>query len=144
MSTRPVPRPRPRPRPRVVANNTSSSSSNLDTTTAAILSPLEPVGINVVEDEDAMFFKNRNRTAQTWKKLNRLDEGLFSSITHSRRYLIKYDSDNENKKKPKRLSDDESEVEPVDATPRRKKQKRAEQPGSLPAWTRSEDAITYV
>ena len=55
-----------------------------------------------------------------------------------------YGLENESKKKPKRSSDDESDGEPVDATPRRKKQKQGDQSDALPAWTRSEDAIVYV
>ena len=76
MSTRPAPRPRPRPRPRAVPNDVPlSSSPPSDSVAGSAPKPLEPVSINVAEDEDAMFLKNRNRTAQAWKKLNQLAEG---------------------------------------------------------------------
>ncbi|KIP09691.1 hypothetical protein PHLGIDRAFT_126128 [Phlebiopsis gigantea 11061_1 CR5-6] len=121
MSTRPAPRPRPRPRPRAVTDNVPlSSSPPSDPVTGSTPNPLKPVSINVAEDEDAMFLKNRNRTAQTWKKLNQLAEGPVA-------------------KKPKSPQGSDS-AEAEETTPR-KKHKRREQSETLPDWTKSEAAI---
>ncbi|GJE88490.1 ubiquitin-like domain-containing protein [Phanerochaete sordida] len=124
MSTRPAPRPRPRPRPRAVTNDPPASSSPTEPT-APLPKPLEPVSINVnTEDEDALFFKNRNRNTQVWMKMRKLAE------------------ENESKK-PKPISDDDSDAA-APATPKRKQKQKHSAQGdadSLPAWTKSEDAI---
>lgn len=70
------PKTRARPRPRAVL------SSEPDETTSARTSPVKrgktaPQTIKEAEDdEDAMFMRNRNRTVQGWKKLEKRDESM--------------------------------------------------------------------
>ena len=142
MSTRPAPRPRPRPRPRAVTNEPPPSSSpDVSTTALPAHTPLEPVNTNVVEDEDAMFFRNRNRTAQTWKKLHQLAEGMIAPVCYSVLKSFQTCCHTESEaKKPKPSSDDDSDSESEEVTPR-KKQKKGNDVDSRPAWTKSTDVI---
>lgn len=75
-------------------------------------------------DEDALFFKNRNRNPQAWQRLRKLAEETET-------------------KKPRPVSDDESGPDTTEATPkRRSKHKHGKgESDSMPAWTKSEDAI---
>ncbi|KAJ7486102.1 hypothetical protein B0H11DRAFT_1138409 [Mycena galericulata] len=57
-----APRPRPRPVPRVKPTPAASSSENAPPRSA----------IPVVVDDDAMFMRNTGRSANTWKKLDKM------------------------------------------------------------------------
>ncbi|TDL23254.1 hypothetical protein BD410DRAFT_787583 [Rickenella mellea] len=52
-------RPRPRPRPRPAASNSNVAGGSAQVVTSP------------VQDEDALFMKNKNRTAQSWKALEK-------------------------------------------------------------------------
>ncbi|KAI0087049.1 hypothetical protein BDY19DRAFT_907909 [Irpex rosettiformis] len=112
MSTRP--RPRPKPRPRVVSTAPPSSPG-----VPLAASPIEPVVIDIDDDDDARFFKNRNRTLQSWKKLDKLAEEQESKRT----------------KAPSPVPNEDNE----DLTPRRRKHKKVEN-DVLPSWTKDPKA----
>ncbi|KZT67274.1 hypothetical protein DAEQUDRAFT_694384 [Daedalea quercina L-15889] len=111
MSTRPRPKPRRvEPAAPALCSPEPSSSST---------PPPPPILVTVnVEDEDSLFMRNRHRTAQTWKKLNKVAEAQ------------------EVKQQVVEISDDEDKS--LNATPRRRKKhnKKADNDGALPSWTR--------
>ncbi|GBE83033.1 hypothetical protein BKA93DRAFT_764316 [Sparassis latifolia] len=116
-------RPRPRPRPRPVvhvpapAPAPTASSPGPSTITSP---PLEGSPVDAVADEDELFFRNRTRTAQTWRKLDK--------ISHE-------------KEAHKRMSSDEEDEE--DDMPH--KHRRRTTKDEVPKWTKmSKDAILLL
>ncbi|KAI0338870.1 hypothetical protein BDW22DRAFT_1432089 [Trametopsis cervina] len=116
MSTRPRPRPKPRPR---VASAAPPSSPGGTPGALPTTEPLAPVTINIEEDEDARFLKNRFRTLQAWKKLDKLTE------------------EQETKKPGPSHSAQLQDQNDVQATPRRRKKVQED---SMPSWTKNAKA----
>jgi len=113
MSSRPKPRPKPRPVVSASRPPSSPGGPSLDTSTPASVKPI------TLADEDELFIKNRSRTSQTWKKLNRLDEESESKLEKSN-------------------SDDDSAEE---RSPRRVQKKRKTNAGRAARqdWTKAEE-----
>ncbi|EED79426.1 predicted protein [Postia placenta Mad-698-R] len=108
MSTRPRPRPKPR---RLTVATAAASSTGPSSIVGTSPPPVSAVVDLTIEDEDALFIRNRNRTAQTWKKLNRATE------------------------------DSSGDEEGIASPRRRKNQKKGHKEQSLPAWTRGSSAV---
>ncbi|KAH9936527.1 uncharacterized protein B0H18DRAFT_868563 [Fomitopsis serialis] len=105
-------RPRPKPRRAQPAPALCSPEPSSSTPPPTIVKAIN------VDDEDSLFMRNRNRTAQAWKKLNKVAEAQ------------------EAKQQVIEISDDDNEG--VNATPRRRKKlnKKSENGGTLPSWTK--------
>ncbi|CCL98858.1 uncharacterized protein FIBRA_00864 [Fibroporia radiculosa] len=107
---------RPRPRPRRLA---ATSEAPATSPSAATSTPPPVVTQIAAEDEDAMFIRNRGRTAQTWKKLKQAAET---------KELVRQVSGSE-----------EGSSDRENSTPRRwkpKKKKYGKEEGTLPDWTK--------
>ncbi|KAL7280099.1 hypothetical protein ACG7TL_006514 [Trametes sanguinea] len=128
MSSRPKPRPRPRPRApqaaATVAVDTDvpppSSPGPSSAVTSTSPTPAAPPHSSI-DDEDALFLRNQSRTAQTWRKINKLAEQKDSKKRKSS------GSDS---------SDSEREAGSSPRSRKRKAQRRADKQGNLPDWTR--------
>ncbi|KAG6334693.1 hypothetical protein ID866_4392 [Astraeus odoratus] len=117
-------RPRPRPRPRPVAKPPAAGSDNGEvltatnqassSTTAAAATNVAPQN-NTIEDEDALFMRNRGRTAEQWKQLHQLAER------------------NAHVSEPTVDSEDEASGQSSPARPTKKKKKRDKQ-NDVPRW----------
>ncbi|KAH9889910.1 hypothetical protein C8Q73DRAFT_793280 [Cubamyces lactineus] len=129
MSSRPKPKPRPRPRPRAPAATadidtnilppSSPGPSSAATSTPPPLSAI-PV-LSSIDEEDALFLRNQTRTAQGWKRINKLAE------------------EKENKKRKVSHSDNSDSEREVGSSPRtrgRKAKRKTDQQSTLPDWTR--------
>ncbi|KAH9948864.1 hypothetical protein B0H21DRAFT_820607 [Amylocystis lapponica] len=112
MSTRPRPRPRPRP---VAAPPSSPGPSSSHTSPP----PHTDVGTSGLDDEDALFMRNRTRTAQTWKKLRKISDEKEKSAPHGN-----YSSEDEG---------DQT------SSPHRKHKRRPKE--ALPDWTKMKNTI---
>ncbi|KAI0667739.1 hypothetical protein C8Q78DRAFT_1052335 [Trametes maxima] len=135
MSSRPKPRPRPRPRapPATVALSADvpppSSPGPSSAATGTRPPPTVPTQVVSVEDEDAMFMRNRTRDAQGWRRINRLAE------EPEKRKRKKSTSDN---------SDSENESGSPPQACGRKNKKRSGKQGTLPDWTRRPEDIIEI
>ncbi|KAI0373662.1 hypothetical protein BV20DRAFT_1041718 [Pilatotrama ljubarskyi] len=126
MSSRPKPRPRPRPRalPATAALTTDvPPASSPGPSSAVALTPPPPTltATQAIEDEDALFLRNQTRTAQGWRRLNKL-------------------ADEKDKKKRKAIASDSSDSERESGSSphsrNRKMKRRPDKQDELPAWTR--------
>ncbi|KAI0357533.1 hypothetical protein OH77DRAFT_1422395 [Trametes cingulata] len=127
MSSRPKPRPRPRPRaPPATAPLTTDIPPASSPGPSSATSPTLPtqtalVATQAVEDEDALFMRNQSRTAQGWKRLNKLAE------------------ENEKRKRKAVASDSSDSERESGSSPHSRNRKMKRRPGKkddLPDWTR--------
>ncbi|KAI0330495.1 hypothetical protein GY45DRAFT_1302853 [Cubamyces sp. BRFM 1775] len=127
MSSRPKPRPRPRPRaPAATAaiDTNILPPSSPGPSSAAASTPPPPSSVpalSSIDEEDALFIRNQTRTAQAWKRINKLAE------------------EKENKKRKASHSDSSDSERESGSSPRargRKAKKRTGQKNTLPDWTR--------
>ncbi|KAI0699951.1 hypothetical protein C8T65DRAFT_658712 [Cerioporus squamosus] len=123
-TTRPKPRPRPRARAPATASlntNVPPSSSPGPSSALSATQTQAPPPLQTIEDEDAMFLRNRTRTAQAWKQLSRMAE---VKETRKRKSSASDSSDEENRGSSPR------------ATNRRKKSQSKKKGDALPDWTK--------
>lgn len=138
MSTRPRPRPKARPRaPSATADAASGQPSN---------SPNPSAVIHVDDDDDdALFLKNRNRSIQTWKKLDRLAEGMWRVYANPSHLLISSclakDAKKERTGIDASFGEDDSDA---DEASHRRKYRKADKRDVMPAWTRNMKQIVCV
>ncbi|CDO69907.1 hypothetical protein BN946_scf184884.g66 [Trametes cinnabarina] len=128
MSSRPKPRPRPRARApqaaATVALDTDVPTPSSPGASSAVTSTPPPPAVpeqSSIDDEDALFMRNQSRTAQGWRKINKLAEAKDS------------------KKRKSSGSDSSDSEHETGSSPRfrgRKVQKRTNRQGILPDWTR--------
>ncbi|PSR71992.1 hypothetical protein PHLCEN_2v12202 [Hermanssonia centrifuga] len=128
MSTRPRPRPKPRLRTATAPTSVPPTSSPSETPVPRTSpSPSQPAVSPVVPaeevDEDARFFRNRGRSWQSWKRLEKK-------------------ADANDARKSKAFSDEDSGVE-VDgpSTPKRKPKRKTAKKQTMPDWTKDIKAI---
>ncbi|KAG0704256.1 hypothetical protein DFH29DRAFT_912590 [Suillus ampliporus] len=125
MSVRPRPKPRPVAKPKALSSttvnsNTASSSTQPSSSTSATQNSTTG---NKIDDEDAIFLRNRGRTPQYWNKLRELTKDTPSD---------KADEDD---------LDWGERTEP-ESTPRRRKKKPNKQ-HELPRW-QAADIVTLL
>ncbi|RPD62637.1 hypothetical protein L226DRAFT_532365 [Lentinus tigrinus ALCF2SS1-7] len=117
-------RPKPRPRPR--ARAPATASLNIDATSSSSPAPSSATQIQAtpalatIEDEDALFLRNRTRTPQTWKQLSRMTE---VKETRKRKSSASDSSDEENRDSPR-------------ARNRKKRSQPKRKNDALPDWTK--------
>jgi hypothetical protein len=70
-----VARPRPRPKPR--RPEALKSAPQASSSTGVCASSPAARRLQELEDEDALFLRNKSRTARDWKRLNKVNKGLF-------------------------------------------------------------------
>ncbi|KAI0647844.1 hypothetical protein C8Q79DRAFT_952190 [Trametes meyenii] len=135
MSSRPKPRPRPRPRAppatATLSTDVPPSSPGPSSAAAGTPPPHAPLATQVlsVEDEDAMFMRNRTRDAQGWKRINKLAE------------------EPEKRKRKKSAPDSSDSEHESGSSPRargRKPRKRSGKQDTLPDWTRRPEDIIEI
>ncbi|KAI8994208.1 hypothetical protein BD414DRAFT_481764 [Trametes punicea] len=129
MSSRPKPRPRPRPRAPAATTaldtdippSSSPGPSSAATSTPPQRSKLPLPAQSTIDEEDALFLRNQSRTAQAWKRINKLAEDKEAK-----------------KRKSSDLDSSDSEREPGSSprTKGRKVKRRTDNQSALPDWTR--------
>ncbi|RDX53529.1 hypothetical protein OH76DRAFT_1453868 [Lentinus brumalis] len=120
-TTRPKPRPRPRaPATASLTTAVTSSSSGPSSVGSATQSQAQ-AALQTIEDEDALFLRNRTRTPQAWKQLSRMTE---AKETRKRKSSASNSSDEENRGSSPRANN------------RRKKSQSKKKNDDLPDWTK--------
>jgi hypothetical protein len=87
---------RPRPRPRPVAKPKVASSTTVNSNITP--SPVQPssstsaaqnsIAGKKLDDEDAIFLRNRGRTSQCWNKLRAMAKGVSALISHHTNLIL--------------------------------------------------------
>ncbi|KAI0081641.1 hypothetical protein K474DRAFT_1756869 [Panus rudis PR-1116 ss-1] len=116
MSTRP--RPRPKPRARVASSAPPSSPGG---PASRVATPLTKVV--EIEDEDALFIRNKTTADQAWKSVER------------------YSAERDRSSSPVEINSDSDHDSPSNPPRRKRRFKKSDSKDAMPAWTKSANAI---